>query len=147
MGFPRQEYWSELPFPPPGDLHNPRIEPASPASPTLQAVSLLLSHQGRPEKCICSSKTLFHFYFLNYYLFIWLCQVLVEACRIFLVAAWVTSSCGMWTLNCSMWIQFPNKRSNHGSLHRECRVLATGPPEKPLIFIRKANNSSSPPPF
>ena len=25
MGFPRQEYWSELPFPPPGDLSNPRI--------------------------------------------------------------------------------------------------------------------------
>ena len=31
MGFPRQEYWSGLPFPPPGDLHNPGIEPLSPA--------------------------------------------------------------------------------------------------------------------
>ena len=31
MGFPRQEYWSELPFPPPGDLPNPGIEPGSPA--------------------------------------------------------------------------------------------------------------------
>ena len=30
MGFPRQEYWSELPFPPPGDLPNPGVEPASP---------------------------------------------------------------------------------------------------------------------
>ena len=30
-GFPRQEYWSGLPFPPPGDLPNPGIEPASPA--------------------------------------------------------------------------------------------------------------------
>jgi len=29
MGFPRQEYWSGLPFPPPGDLPNPRIESAS----------------------------------------------------------------------------------------------------------------------
>ena len=28
MGFPRQEYWSELPFPPPGDLSNPRIKPS-----------------------------------------------------------------------------------------------------------------------
>ena len=28
MGFPRQEYWSGLPFPPPGDLPNPGIEPA-----------------------------------------------------------------------------------------------------------------------
>ena len=31
MGFPRQEYWSGLPWPPPGDLPNPGIEPASPA--------------------------------------------------------------------------------------------------------------------
>ena len=30
-GFPRQEYWSRLPFPTPGDLPNARIEPASPA--------------------------------------------------------------------------------------------------------------------
>jgi len=29
--FPRQEYWNELPFTPPGDLRNPGIEPASPA--------------------------------------------------------------------------------------------------------------------
>ena len=31
MGFPRQEYWSELPFPSPGDLPNPGIEHAFPA--------------------------------------------------------------------------------------------------------------------
>ena len=31
MGFPRQEYWSELPFPSPGDPPGPGIEPASPA--------------------------------------------------------------------------------------------------------------------
>ena len=35
MGFSRQEYWSGLPCPPPGDLSNPGIEPASPASPAL----------------------------------------------------------------------------------------------------------------
>ena len=33
MGFSRQEYWSELPFPSPGDLPNPGIESASPMSP------------------------------------------------------------------------------------------------------------------
>ena len=43
MGFPRQEYWSGLPFPPPEDLPDPGIEPMSPA---LQADSLPLSHQG-----------------------------------------------------------------------------------------------------
>ena len=43
MRFPRQEYWSELPFPSPGNLPDLGIKPASPA---LQADSLLLSHQG-----------------------------------------------------------------------------------------------------
>ena len=33
MGFPRQEYWNRLPLPPPGDLLDPGIEPASFASP------------------------------------------------------------------------------------------------------------------
>ena len=37
MGFSRQVYWSGLPFPSPGDLSNPGIEPGSPA---LQADSL-----------------------------------------------------------------------------------------------------------
>ena len=32
MGFPRQEYWSGLPFPTPGDLPDPGIEPVSPVS-------------------------------------------------------------------------------------------------------------------
>jgi len=31
MGFSRQEYWSELPFPPPEELPNPRFKLASPA--------------------------------------------------------------------------------------------------------------------
>ena len=34
MGFPRQKYWSGLPFPTPGDLLNPGIEPVSPALAT-----------------------------------------------------------------------------------------------------------------
>ena len=43
MRFSRQGYWSGLPFPSPGDLPNPGIEPRSPA---LQADSLL---PGKPE--------------------------------------------------------------------------------------------------
>ena len=35
MGFPRQEYWSGLSFPIPGDVPNPAIKPTSPASPAL----------------------------------------------------------------------------------------------------------------
>ena len=45
VGFSRQEYWSGLPRPPPGDRPNPGTEPASPA---LHADSLLLSHQDSP---------------------------------------------------------------------------------------------------
>ena len=39
MGFSREQYWSGLPFPPPGDLSIPETEPASPVSPALQADS------------------------------------------------------------------------------------------------------------
>ena len=35
MGFSKQEYWSELPCPPPGDLPDPGIEPVSLISPAL----------------------------------------------------------------------------------------------------------------
>ena len=45
MGFPRQEYWSGLPFPSLGDLPNPRTGPGSSA---LQANSLWLTHWGHP---------------------------------------------------------------------------------------------------
>ena len=40
MGFFRPEYWTGLPFSPPGDLPEPGIEPESPVSPALQADSL-----------------------------------------------------------------------------------------------------------
>ena len=43
LGLPRQEYWSGWPSSTPGDLPDPRIEPASPA---MQVHSLPLSHLG-----------------------------------------------------------------------------------------------------
>ena len=46
MEFSRQENWSGLPFPSPGDLPNPGIEPVSPAR---QVDSLPLSHWGSPK--------------------------------------------------------------------------------------------------
>ena len=60
MGFARQGCWSGLPYPPPGNLPNPGIEPASPVSPALQADSLLLSHQGSPSGCQASKSTQLH---------------------------------------------------------------------------------------
>ena len=47
MEFPRQEYWSGLPFPSPGDLPDPRIEPMSPA---LQPDALLSELGGKPHE-------------------------------------------------------------------------------------------------
>ena len=49
MGFSRQEYWSGLPYPPPGDLPNPGTEPMSPASPAVQADSLPTEPLGKPH--------------------------------------------------------------------------------------------------
>ena len=45
MEFSRQEYWSGLPFPSPGDLPDPGIEPGSPA---LEADALPSEPQGSP---------------------------------------------------------------------------------------------------
>ena len=47
-GFSRQEYWNGLLFPPPGDLLDPGIKPASPVSPALQADSLPIEPPGQP---------------------------------------------------------------------------------------------------
>ena len=46
VGFSRQYYWSGLPFPSPGDLPKPGIEPRS---PTLMTDSLLAEPRGKPE--------------------------------------------------------------------------------------------------
>ena len=46
MGFSRQEYWSGLPFPSPGDLPDPGIKPRS---PTLQADALTSEPPGKPD--------------------------------------------------------------------------------------------------
>ena len=45
MEFSRQEYWSELPYPSPGNLPNPGIKPGSPA---LQQILYCLRHKGSP---------------------------------------------------------------------------------------------------
>ena len=49
VGFSRQEYWSGLPFPSPGDLPDPGIEPRS---PTLQVDALTSEPPGKPDSCL-----------------------------------------------------------------------------------------------
>ena len=67
MGFSRQEYWSEVPFPSPGDLPHPGIEPRSPA---LKADALPSESPG----CLLDSNSLNDTYalydFLNFVLYL-----------------------------------------------------------------------------
>ena len=62
MGFSRQEYWSGLPCPPPGDLPNPGIKPRSPA---LQADSLPSESPGKPKNTGMGSLSLLQGIFLT----------------------------------------------------------------------------------
>ena len=70
MEFPRQEYWSGLPFPSPGHLPNPGVKLASPA---LQADSLLTEPAGKPPYInICLHVYLYGCAYL-YYICIYMC--------------------------------------------------------------------------
>ena len=62
MGFSRQECWSGLPFPSPGDLPEPGIEPGSPA---LQADALPFEPPGKPYHILMKSKISFFRHKLN----------------------------------------------------------------------------------
>ena len=50
MGFPRQEYWSGLPCPPPGDFPNPGIEPMSPEATCIAGRIFTAEPPGKPRK-------------------------------------------------------------------------------------------------
>ena len=62
MEFSRPEYWSGKPFPSPGDLPNPGIEPRS---PTLQADALPAEPQGKPKNAWVGGLSLFQPIFLT----------------------------------------------------------------------------------
>ena len=68
MGFPRQQYWSGLPFPSPGQLSDPGIKPRSPA---LQADSLPSEPPGQPIS------------FCRWFIHLWLCWVFTAAHGLF----------------------------------------------------------------
>ena len=52
MGFSRQEYWSGLPFPSPGVLPDPGVEPVSLMSPALARWVLYHQHRDRLDETI-----------------------------------------------------------------------------------------------
>ena len=53
MGLSRQEYWSGLPFPPPGDLPNAGIKSASPLSPALAGRFFTTQPPAKPKYTLC----------------------------------------------------------------------------------------------
>ena len=52
MGFSRQEHWSGLPFPLPGDLSDSGIKPGSPASPSLAGGFFATAPLGKPYRLL-----------------------------------------------------------------------------------------------
>ena len=70
--FSWQEYWSELPFPPPGDLPDPGIKPISLAAPTLAGRFFTTAPPGMPPSCACCSCSLN----INIYWISTICQAL-----------------------------------------------------------------------
>ena len=56
VGFSRQDYWSGLPFPLPGDLSDPGTEPESPASPALAGGFFTTEPVGKPLKRLLSDR-------------------------------------------------------------------------------------------
>ena len=84
MGFSRQEYWSGLPFPPPGDLPDPGIEPGSPALQVDPLPIELHKHLFLPQ--LTSLQILTHhgsmLWFLTYFwglytCMFWMCYLLL----------------------------------------------------------------------
>ena len=53
MAFSRQKYWTGLPFPSPGDLPNPGIEPASPVSPAPASRNFTTSTTWKAQNVSC----------------------------------------------------------------------------------------------
>ena len=69
MGFSRQEYWSRLPCPPPGDLPGPGMEPRP---PTLQVDSLPYKPPGKPKNTGVGSLSLLQEIFVFYFIYLFI---------------------------------------------------------------------------
>ena len=125
MGFSRQEYWSGLPFPSPGDLPDPGIEPRSPglqadSLPTelflIRSLSKWGKKKGHTEKTVKVKKCSYTLLLL-----------------IILILYFIHSGHAMQHVGS----QFPNQGWKPSPLHWKPGVLTTGPPAKsPLYFLK-----------
>ena len=73
MRFSRQEYWRGLPFPPPGDLPDPGVEPMSPMSPVLAGRFFTTEPPGNPSSGwgggVSNSFFFSNFFWINFFSF------------------------------------------------------------------------------
>ena len=149
MGFSRQEYWSGLPFPSPGDLPDPGIKPRSPA---FQADAL----PSEPsEKHRMFEYSLF-FFFISATVFVCLLWTVIclaasslrVACGIFrcgigplVVARGLWSTWAQWQWGVSLVVlqhmgsSFPDQGLILCPLHWRHWVLTTGPPGKFQLYF------------
>ena len=71
MGFSRQEYWSGLPCPPPGDLPDPGIKPESFTSPALAGgfftISATREAKHPPSQCFFCFKDIYIYIYIYIY--------------------------------------------------------------------------------
>ena len=99
MGFPRQEYWSGLSFPPLGDFPDPGIEPTSPA---LVGRFFITEPPGKPFHATnnllksCPSKIPKR-----------ISKVIKNIITIYLVAKNICKVCQIFPLHLYIWKQFP----------------------------------------
>ena len=115
LGFSRQEYWSQFPFPSAGDP-NPGIELMSLTSPVLQEGPLPLASPGKPETRLHCSNNQFKFQWLN------TTKVYFSLCS----ASWaghqgILLSTGETPLNTGIYNLFPKKKKTAES-HNGDRV-------------------------
>ena len=129
LGFARQEYWSGLPFPPPGDLPDPGIEPAFPVSPTLTSRFFATEPPGKPisrykAPLVQSLKRISPYSFLR----VWLGQVHISR-------GWRLD---LWNLNASLKIfnQSSHFSTTWSSPHQGYQV---SPISKPLQCFGGSN--------
>ena len=115
VGFSRQEYWSGLPFPSPGDLPNPGIDPVSPEASALQVNSLPLSHTSIKHK-------------IKYYRFYYFSGILRTIVQEMIVIVWQCRRVGSHFLLQGI---FPTQETDPCLLHWQVDSLITAPPGKP----------------
>ena len=123
LEFSRREYWSGLPFPCPGDLPNPGIEPPSPALAggffTISAMWDLIFRYH-----------IYTYMYMHIYLYIYVCWVLVASRRLWHLDSVIVVHGLSCSVACRILVSRPGIEPTSPAL--QGRFLTTGSPGSPL---------------